>query len=615
MSNFLAHPHAKAPVRDKLAQIYDDSVEHLSTALSIQEKDLSLSSRSIDKGVVIASCLAYFSNQYSISAVAVHLYAVNDALHNLSDFLWFINGTSLVVMIVGPVVAYYANFKTRKWIILGGLIFGVVGQLVSGLARGVHFLIIGQALVGASLATQPLMVTIPAEVLAQNKRRLAQLATNMAGGLGGLSGAILGGVMLKPHTTSDVPFAWPWLFRVGAALYGATLVLFAVTYQPLQPRVSVSQIKPKFDWMGWCLLGLGIVPLVTGLTIAGEPSSWGGLDVIIPLTVGCSSTVLFVIWEICGTTTGLFNHDMFKHGRNFPITLALFFLEGVLFVVFLVWYNQQVYELFVDDPLLQGLRFAVFYGAITLLAPLVAVYCAKTKSIKSALVVGYVVIVAAVILMATSTLQSGKLVIFYAALAGIGLTAPLVTLMTSIQLATPVDLIHAVIPLATLMRTLGIVVANVLSDIVINTVFDMSLRERLSNALLPLGLTPQNIDELFWAFRARSEELVDIIGEKEGFSAKVIQLAHEVSKDAQLAAFQFVWIAVAVLGGLAVIGSLAMSPVANPMPERTAPITVLQAAPEEPSPPYSLGPSPRTSGHLTIIQGNEKHQVDSGSEY
>ncbi|KAF8580103.1 hypothetical protein K439DRAFT_252847 [Ramaria rubella] len=256
---------------------------------------------------------------------------------------------------------------------------------------------------------------------------------------------------------------------------------------------------------------------------------------------------------------------MLKHGRNFPITLALFFIEGILFVVFLVWYNQEIYEVYEPNPLLQGLRFTVFYGAITLLAPFIANYCSKKKSVKAALTAGNGFAVLAAALMATVGIHSGKVVIVYAALAGVGLAAPLVVLMTTVHLCAPADLIHAVAPLATLMRTVGIVVGNVLASLVVNTRFSMALPQQLTMAFQPLNVTIESnqLPALIQVLRMRSDHALDIIGLKDGFSPEVLQAAREASTMAQLEAFRFVWVAVAALAGLGMLGNLVMSPVTS----------------------------------------------------
>ncbi|KIJ42998.1 hypothetical protein M422DRAFT_253792 [Sphaerobolus stellatus SS14] len=422
----------------------DESTEQFTQSPQTLMEDPVMSLRSLV--TVFASCLAYFSNQYSISAVGD---VMNDA--DYREVVWFVNAASLVVMISGPAIAYYGDVKTRKWLILGGLLFGFLGQIISGLLRVMNVLIAGQAMVGVALATQPLLVSIPIEVLPQNKRRYAQLAANIAG-------------------------------------------------------------------------------------------------------------------EIWGTHTGLFNHRLFTTGRNFPIALLLFFIEGILFIVFLVWYNQEVYELYERDPLKQGLRFSVFYGAVTLLAPWVGKFCSRTKTVKPALLTGNVFLLAGSALMASAMLNSGRAVIGYVALVGVGMTAPLVTLMSTVHISAPVDLINTVAPLATMMRTFGIVAGNVLSDIIVNTQFTALLPSHLSAALTPLGISSGSIQALVDAFSTRITRDVKNAAVAEGISEEVLQAAHAASDKAQLDAFRVVWIAATALAASAVICCLCMARVNPPEP-------------------------------------------------
>ena len=93
--------------------------------------------------------------------------------------------------------------------------------------------------------------------------------------------------------------------------------------------------------------------------------------------------------------------------------------------------NQEVYELYERDPLKQGLRLwanreqlwdimltpyldsAVFYGAVTILAPWIGIICARTKTVKPALIIGNIFILAGSALMAGAMLTSGRAVIAY----------------------------------------------------------------------------------------------------------------------------------------------------------------------------------------------------------
>jgi len=57
---------------------------------------------------------------------------------------------------------------------------------------------------------------------------------------------------------------------------------------------------------------------------------------------------------------------------------------------------------------------SVFYGAVTVLAPFVSIFCARTKTVKPALLIGNIFIMAAAALMAASNRDSGRAVIAFA---------------------------------------------------------------------------------------------------------------------------------------------------------------------------------------------------------
>ncbi|GJJ14778.1 hypothetical protein Clacol_009046 [Clathrus columnatus] len=278
----------KSPTQHTLAHIPDGSTEELSHNIALPRETTRFSLRSF--GVVLASCLAYFSNQYSISVIAIHLYAIGEVFNDYKQVVWFVNGASLSVLLLGPIIAveqrpsYYATVKTRKWFILSGLMAGMAGQLIAGLAQGMHILIIGQALVGITLATQPLLVTIPAELLPQSNRRLAQMLSNIAGGLSKRqdSGEFAGPLsavcsryfiaILQTNSLAGDIFAWQWIFRLAVIFYGSTFILLAIMYQarPLDICVEARQTKPSFDWAGTFLVSAAIILLVTGTSIGTE---------------------------------------------------------------------------------------------------------------------------------------------------------------------------------------------------------------------------------------------------------------------------------------------------------------------------------------------------------
>ncbi|GJJ14777.1 hypothetical protein Clacol_009045 [Clathrus columnatus] len=260
--------------------------------------------------------------------------------------------------------------------------------------------------------------------------------------------------------------------------------------------------------------------------------------------------------ELWATSTGLFHHEM-THS----------FVD-----------NQEIYLLFEMQPLIQGSRFVLFYGIITILAPIIAFYCSRKKIIKLPLAIGYLFVMVASILMATITMDDTLLgmppltMFFPSALAAIGLTAPLVLLRTVVQLCSPAHLTCFVTSLASFIRTLGIITGN----IIINSRYNASLSQNFTNSMSELGISVEQSQDLFQALRMRNVDLLVDIASRLGVSQQALKVLENIADKAQMDSFRIVWIAVAVLAFLAAAGCIAMSTVNQnePAPRSTPTITL-----------------------------------------
>ncbi len=209
---------------------------------------------------------------------------------------------SLVTASFAPTSENLCRFYRRERVFLTGLILYGIGTIAMALSPSIGFWVVSFAL-WTGLAATPL-VSAPWTIIDfaydGKTEEKATLALILASVLGGLSGAILGG-LIASH------FGWRWAFAPSLFVFLLILILGRTLPSTAVPR------KVPLDWVGGLISFLGFGSILLGLSLSGEYGWWTPkqtfsiVGVVIPpfalsivpllIAVGVICLGFFAVWE------------------------------------------------------------------------------------------------------------------------------------------------------------------------------------------------------------------------------------------------------------------------------------------------------------------------------
>ena len=131
------------------------------------------------------------------------------------------------------------------------------------------------------------------------------------------------------------------------AIWGVTAVFIFVGYRPPKrhtryDHLSFFQKMAKLDLPGFVLFTAGLALFLTGLNLGGELYTWTSSKTLGTLVSGIITLIGFGIYEWKGTSVGIVNHDLFRGGRSYggsyAIYAALMFIEGIMLFAYTIFY-------------------------------------------------------------------------------------------------------------------------------------------------------------------------------------------------------------------------------------------------------------------------------------
>lgn len=232
-------------------------------------------------------CACQFMVILDTSIVNVALPSVQRDLHfSDSGLPWVVNGYLLPFagfMLIG---GRAADLFGRRWMLLAGLSVFSVASLVDGLATLPGILIGARALqgLGAAMLAPATLAVLNTTFTSEQSRARAFGAWSSAGGVGGMAGALAGGVI----TTG---ISWRWVFLINVPV-GAVLITAAVLWLT---STQVNRREP-LDLLGGITGTVGLSALVYGV-MQSPDYGWSSGQVIVPLVVSAALLVAFVVLE------------------------------------------------------------------------------------------------------------------------------------------------------------------------------------------------------------------------------------------------------------------------------------------------------------------------------
>jgi MFS family permease len=193
---------------------------------------------------------------------------------------WLLTSTLLVGAVAVPAFGRLGDLYGTKRMVLISLGMLVLGSLVCALSDTLAPMIAGRAIVGLSVATVPLSISLVGVVLPREHSGAGIALISAMLGVGGALGLPLSGLIAE-YADYHVLF---WICVAG----GLLTIPLIYRMVPSPPRAGTG----RMDLIGTVLLGAAMLALLLPLA---QGDSWGWTD---PLTVGllAASAVLIVVF-------------------------------------------------------------------------------------------------------------------------------------------------------------------------------------------------------------------------------------------------------------------------------------------------------------------------------
>ncbi|GLY00186.1 MULTISPECIES: MFS transporter [Actinoplanes] len=195
---------------------------------------------------------------------------------------WLLTSTLLVGAVAVPAFGRLGDLYGTKLMVLISLGALVTGSLICALSDSLAPMIVGRAVVGLSVATVPLSISLVGVVLPREHSGAGIALISAMLGVGGALGLPLSGVVAE-YADYHVLF---WICVVG----GLLVIPAIARLVPQPPRAG----EGTMDIPGMILLGAAMLALLLPLA---QGDTWGWTD---PLTIGLlvSSVVLIVVFVL-----------------------------------------------------------------------------------------------------------------------------------------------------------------------------------------------------------------------------------------------------------------------------------------------------------------------------
>ncbi|MFD4987465.1 DHA2 family efflux MFS transporter permease subunit [Streptomyces sp. NPDC058374] len=263
-------------------------------------------------GVLLALVLSSLDQ----SVVGAAMPQISRDLDGLSLYTWV--GTSYMVAgaVVIPIGGKLGDMFGRKLFLLCGIAGFMAASWLCGLSQGMGELIALRGLQGlfGGLLLSNCLTTL-GEIHPPESRGKIQ---GLAGSLFGLSSVL--GPPLGGWITDALD--WRWIFYVNVPVGLVSLVVVAAAL----PMIRTDAVWRDIDFPGAVTLAAGIVPLLLGLSWAGEGHGWGEPIVWGPLLAGVVLLTLF------GRVEARAAHPIVPFGlfrnRTFTVLIGTAFLSA-----------------------------------------------------------------------------------------------------------------------------------------------------------------------------------------------------------------------------------------------------------------------------------------------
>jgi EmrB/QacA subfamily drug resistance transporter len=304
---------------------------------------------------LVLCCLAQFMVILDVSIVNVALPSIRGDLDfSATGLQWVVNAYTLAFggfLLLG---GRAADLLGRREVFAGGLLLFGFASLLGGIAQSDTQLIAARAAQGLGGAVvAPATLSILTTTFTEGRERNRALGLwGAMGGVGGATGALLGGILTQT-------LSWRWILLINVPI-GIAVAAAALAVVPKAKRDAAA--RRSFDLAGALTVTAGLVVLTYGI-VETDVHGWGSGRTLITLALGLALLATFTFME-----GALADHPLvpLRIFRNRPVIAANLVVFCMGAAAFAMWYFLSLYlqQVLGDDPIEAGLSFVPMTGAI-----------------------------------------------------------------------------------------------------------------------------------------------------------------------------------------------------------------------------------------------------------
>jgi EmrB/QacA subfamily drug resistance transporter len=297
--------------------------------------------------ILILCCVSQFMVILDVSVVNVALPSIRaDLGFSATGLQWVVNAYTLAFggfLLLG---GRASDLLGRRRMFVAGLALFSLASLIGGLSTSQGTLIAARAAQGLGGAiVAPATLSVLSATFTGADRNRAMGAWASMGGVGGVSGAILGGLITQG-------LGWQWILFINVPIG----VVAAIVATRVVDEADAPQERRNFDALGAIVVTTGLVALTYGI-VSTETHGWTSPQTLVPMALGVLLIALFVVIERYVATKPLVDFSIFRSRAVAGANVVVFALGAGSFAM---WFLLSLYLQGVlgYDPIETGLCFA-----------------------------------------------------------------------------------------------------------------------------------------------------------------------------------------------------------------------------------------------------------------
>jgi EmrB/QacA subfamily drug resistance transporter len=301
------------------------------------------------KSLILAlCCLAQFMVILDVSIVNVALPSIRGDLgFSATGLQWVVNAYTLAFAGFLLLGGRAADLIGRREVFAGGLLLFALASLAGGIAQTEGQLVAARAAQGLGGAVvAPATLSILTTTFTEGAERNKALGLwGAMGGVGGATGALLGGILTQT-------LSWRWILLINVPI--GIVVALAALRVVVRGRRDTGAAR-SFDLAGALTVTAGLVVLTYGI-VETDVHGWGSARTLITIALGLALLATFALIEGRLAQAPLVPLRIFRSRPVSGANVVVFCMGAAAFAMwyFLSLYLQQVLGY---DPIEAGLSF------------------------------------------------------------------------------------------------------------------------------------------------------------------------------------------------------------------------------------------------------------------